>query len=196
MRRICVCLGSLILGIFVSCKTGSHFSQKYPYGLLTSDYRILNEDDLGVYAWWAKSTPFDDSSVSGYMYWQCYPISMVKLGCKKVGSDDPGIQYADADIRIETETEIHEYEFRKAVESAVCYEYLKHWKQLIKDQYAVCIAGYHGEAEKKIIRGKTKKIIGWVYDKLKTEKGCYSYFEKHCDIEYWRERGYPHSKPE
>jgi len=149
-----------------SCTTTSHLSQKYPYGLLTSDYGILNEDDLGVYAWWAKPTPFEEGLSSGYMYWQCFPTSAIKLRCRKIGSDNSNIPYSDADIHIETDTEIHEYGFRRGVELEVCKTYLKHWRRLIEGEGAVCFGGNVSDIEEVKVKGKIKKSVGWVGDRV------------------------------
>lgn len=165
---------------------------------MTSDYGILNEDDLGVYAWWAEPTPFGKEALSsGYMYWQCFPTQMVKLECRKVESYDPNDSFSDADIRIETEREIHEYGFRRAVELEVCHAYLKNWKRLTMGENAVCFGGNVATIEEKKVQGRIKKKVGWIYDKLKTKKGCYAYFGENkgdCDVEHWRKRGYPYSK--
>jgi hypothetical protein len=183
------------MAINISCSTTSSLKQKYPYGLLTDDYGILSEDDLGIYAWWAKPKLYDENDTAhGYMYWQCFPTSNVKLGCRKIEGDDPKIPYSDAEIKIETETEIHEYEFRRALELEACHAYLKNWNRLIFGEKVVCFGGKPVDVEQKRTHGKLKKVTGWIYDKLKTKKGCYSYFGKHCDIEYWRSQGYPHSK--
>ncbi len=192
MKKIAWNAEIIFFVLMISCATTSPLTKKYPYGLLTPDHGILNEDDLGVYAWWAEPGPFsEDSFSSGYMYWQCFPASMVTLGCKKLSSDDPKIPFSDADIRIEMETEIHEYEFRRAIELEACKHYLKNWKRLIQGEYAVCFGGHPASVEYRKVKGKTKKVTGWVYDKLKTKKGCYSYFGKHCSVEHWREQGYP-----
>lgn len=196
MKQLILKPGFIAFVFIISCATTSRFSQKYPYGLLTQDYGILNEDDLGIYAWLTtEPSPFSPESFNpAYMYWQCFPSQYVKLGCQRIESDDSNNPYSDADIVIETDSEIHEYGFRRAIDLNACKAYLKNWQRLARGENAVCFGGKPVDTEIKLIHGRRKKITGWIYDKLKTKKGCYSYFGKHCNIEYWRSRGYPDSK--
>jgi hypothetical protein len=33
-------------------------------------------------------------------------------------------------------------------------------------------------------------VHGWVWDRMKTKKGCDSYWEGECHPDYWKKRGY------
>ena len=187
--------------IFISCTTTSSRFPKYPYGLLGDDYGILNEDDLGTYAWIVtEPVPFSQrKSNLAYMYWQCFPIGTIKkMRCRTIDDNDPENIIADAEVWIETETEIHEYEFRRGLERAVCKYHIENWKKLLKGESAFCFGGKPVTSEEVKLNNKTKTKIGWVYDKIKTKKGCYAYFGEDkgdCDVEYWREQGYPGPHP-
>lgn len=57
------------------------------------------------------------------------------------------------------------------------------WHTLMKKEKYVCLAGSFGEVTPKTVNGKTLLVYGWIYDKLKTKKGCSAYWDD-CDRTY------------
>ena len=87
---------------------------------------------------------------------------------------------ADADI-VSQDTGIrHEYSFRRGIAAEVCNDKLLKWKELMSGERYACLGGAFVEKEEKSLQGKKIQVWGWIYDKLKTKKGCESYFENQC----------------
>ena len=79
-----------------------------------------------------------------------------------------------------------EYLARRPMSLDDCRGFEKEWLRLIDGEQYVCIAGV-------LIRdGKNdsgKMFTTWVFDRYKTKKGCESYFEEDCDLQYQLRHG-------
>ena len=53
------------------------------------------------------------------------------------------------------------------------------------------VRAFNGE---QTVDGTKVQVRNWIWDKVKTKKGCYSYFEGECDISHWKKLGYPNRK--
>lgn len=51
-----------------------------------------------------------------------------------------------------------------------------HWHRLMKGEKYVCLGGSFIRRENKIVNGNKKIIYSWIYDRIKTKKGCAGYF--------------------
>jgi hypothetical protein len=162
--------------------------QKYPYPLLTDDYGILNENDLGAYTWGLSPRPFSKEDSGEYNYWQCVPREHVSLTLRDMGSfsEDSGTRDTIGDLvitmRIKPEV-IHKYEMRRSWTVSDFQKDFNHWRKLMKGEKYVCIAGSFGSCKKKVMNGVTKEICGWIFDKIKTKKGCAGYWDN-CNLTY------------
>jgi hypothetical protein len=93
---------------------------KYPYPLLTDDYGILSENDLGAFTWGMNPRPFIANEPSGeYNYWQCFPRNLIEISLKDMGSSEEDFGWKDTigDLQIRVwvkPTLIHEYDMRTA----------------------------------------------------------------------------------
>ena len=88
-------------------------------------------------------------------------------------------------------TEHHNYGFRHAWDLASCIETLNIWKKLSENQEAICLLGVPaGKPELEKINGKLILVHGWVWERIKTKKGCNSYNEGECDANIWKKSGY------
>ena len=159
---------NLLIGLAVLMLTESlvyatnRFSDKYPYGLLTDDFGILNEHDLNRNAEENNPIPFDFSKRTNYSYWQCFPTQQVTLICDKgwfeIVVRDHGIS--------------HEYLPPHIIGQKECVgEYQKNWRRLTRHQPYVCLSGAYTSFLK-----KEKKAL-WAFEKFKTKKGCFCNFE-------------------
>ena len=155
--------------------------KKYPYELLTSDYGILNKDNLKRYVNGIIPEAFN-WEITGFDYWQCFPVQNVTVWYDK-GTYDPydKVIRSDPHIRIKIATVIHEYEPRRNFSINYAKEKVKAWKNLMKNQKYVCIGGAFAGTHEKIINGKKITEHGWIYENLKTKKGCDSYFSGWCN---------------
>ncbi len=173
----------------------------YPYGLLTDDYGILDQEaDLAVDTWRGIPHPYNERGFNGgYPYWTCFPMNQTSVHYKTwrgndgMGPADAIITMCELEFTAETDTEINRYFERRAYPVERCRDLVKEWKQVTLKQPHVCFNAYDGEIEphKTLVEVKAEKI--WTWDRIKTNAGCMSYFGGHCDLKYWkkeRETGY------
>lgn len=160
--------------------------QKYPYGLLTDDYGILTENDLAIYTLNSNSEPFSDKQNSGaYNYWQCFPRDHVSISFEDMGYSSENIGWKDtlAEMKITVWIKpgvFHEYEMRRTWAVTDSLKDFTHWHHLMKGEKYVCLAGHFVSREHHIEKGVKTEVYGWIFDKIKTKKGCASYFEGDC----------------
>jgi hypothetical protein len=156
--------------------------KKYPYQLLSQDYGILNEANLKRYTDGIFPKRFD-WKITGLDYWQCFPTKNVIVWYEK-GEYDPYDKVLRSEPYItiqETKVVVHEYEQRRNFSIDYAKEKVKRWKQLMKNQQYVCIGGAFAGTHEKIKNGKKITEHGWVFENLKTKKGCDSYFSGWCN---------------
>lgn len=156
--------------------------KKYPYQLLTNDYGILNEANLKRYTYEVNVEPFT-GKFNGLDYWQCYPTKNVMVWYEKQ-PDDPyeKTKRGDAHITVRITPEVtHDYETRRSFSSEYAKEKVSTWKKLLKSQKYACIGGTYVSTHKKIKYGREITEHGWIFENLKTKKGCDSYFSGWCN---------------
>lgn len=173
------------IGIFVTTNVNAltmSVQKKFSYVLLTNDYGILRENDLAAYTWGMKPRPFlvnEDSG--GYNYWQCFPRNIVTITLRDEGYSAEEFGWKDtlAELKIEVRIKpgtIHRYEMR-AVRLVHDYEKRFHyWHKLMKGEKYVCLAGSFGRREQKRENGIDLSVYSWTFDKIRTKKGCDSYW--------------------
>ncbi len=156
--------------------------KKHPYQLLTNDYGILNEANLKRYTYEVNVEPFT-GKFNGLDYWQCYPTKNVTVWYEKE-TDDPyeKTERGDAHITVSiTSTIIYDYVPRRSFSSDYAKEKVSTWKHLIKNQQYTCIGGIYVSTHRKIKDGQEVTEHGWIFENLKTKKGCDSYFSRWCN---------------
>ncbi len=156
--------------------------KKYPYQLLTNDYGILNEANLKKYTDGIVPQSFD-RDITGFDYWQCFPTKNVTVWYDK-GVYDPYDKVVRSDPHISVKMmpmTTLEYEPRRNFSVDYAKEKVSTWKRLIKNEKYVCIGGAFAGAHKKIKNGTEITEQGWIFENLKTKKGCDSYFSGWCE---------------
>jgi len=156
--------------------------KKYPNVLLSNDYGILSENDLGDFSWGFpknKRFPFHPKKVGGN-YWQCFPRESIKITLQDTGSSISEIGWKDniADLKIEVRVNqnlVHEYEMRKLWSVADFEKRFNKWREMMKGEKYVCLAGDFVNYEHKNENGNERDVYGWIFEKIKTKKGCDSY---------------------
>ena len=165
-----------------ACALSITAKEKYPYPLLTEDHDILNENDLGAFTWGFKPRLFTTEESSGqYNYWQCFPREQVKVSLEDIGysSTELGWKNNVAYLKINVMTDkgiIHAYEMRANWSIKDSQKRFNKWLGLMKGEKYVCLAGEFVRREH-VVRGIFREEYGWVFEKLKTKKGCDSYFD-------------------
>ena len=158
--------------------------QKYPYSILTPHYGILSEVDLSQDARDFRRVPYGPH-VTG-AFWQCFPTRDVTVGYDKMraadsmGSKDVIVTMCDLEIKVRGKTTWSDYWGRRGYPLDICTGIEIAWKELTKNEKHVCFNGQPAGIETKLLRGKRRQIRGWVWNKFRTKKGCYSYFENEC----------------
>jgi hypothetical protein len=155
--------------------------KKYPYQLLTNDYRILNQKDLAEYAHEETPRPFSPGKTDGNTYWQCFPRDKVSIFLEDMGysTEDYGWEDTLADLTIKIYTKpgvIHEYQMRRPWPVTDYEKRFRLWHRLMNGEKYVCFAGSFGNIESREVNGNLKEIHEWIFEKIKTKKGSDSYF--------------------
>jgi hypothetical protein len=155
--------------------------KKYPYQLMTDDYGILNEANLKRYVDGIIPKPFQ-WDITGFDYWQCFSTKNVSAWYEKGEYDaDEKITRGHPHLTIKNNsTEVHDYVVRRGFSLDYAKAKVEKWTWLMKYQKYVCIGGSFSGTEEKIIGGKKIKEHGWIFENLKTDKGCDSYFSGWC----------------
>lgn len=154
--------------------------KKYPYPLLTSDYGILNEQDLACYARGIPPRPFNLQDSGAYNYWQCFQRDKISITLEDMGysTEDVGWKDTLSDLKIRiyvTSTIIHEYQMRRPCPVSEYLPRFKLWHKLMAEQKYVCFAGSFGGKKEIIEEDIPREIYYWTFEKIKTKKGKDSY---------------------
>jgi hypothetical protein len=162
-----------------------NIKNKYPTVLLTEDYGILSENDLASYTWGIKHARFSIEQRAHYQYWQCFPRDQVSLSLKDKGHSSEDIEGQEnlGDLQIEVSLDdhvSHQYFMRKLSAISNYEEVFHRWQKLMKNQSYVCLGGRFGGYEEKTEKGQRQKIYSWTFERIKTKKGCDSYFQNEC----------------
>lgn len=176
----------LVISIFVSYEANAlnaALQKKYPYSVLTDDYGILNQVDLnsvldGVY----PPTSFPQK-YSAYIYWQCFPREHVKIAIEDIGYSSMNHDENDAEITITAFSKdhtAHKYGMRRDWPVFSQEDRFNQYEKIMQAEKFVCIAGSFNESEEKTVNGRSYKTNYWVFEKMKTKKGCEAYFENGC----------------
>lgn len=144
---------------------------KLASGLIGSDYGILSRVDLENHALNDGSiAPLEASPRSNAQaYWMCFPRQAMTLGCEV---SDP-VEHTDGlDVEArDSEGTRHIYIFRRG--DIECAPFMKDWKPLLEGQSHVCLAGFPNPLERDT-KGHFERY--WIFDKLKTKRGCDVFF--------------------
>lgn len=149
--------------------------KKFPFSLITDDYGILNEEDLGHYTNIFPPKPFSDKDIGGF-YWQCFPHKLVYMTLEDMGysSEDWGWTDTASDIKISVYVKpnvIHEYYMRRAYPLATYQKNFTRWHKLMVKQKYVCLAGLFGSKKIEVREGVPREVYGWTFEKIKTKSG-------------------------
>lgn len=184
----------VVLCLFISTQAqaiSESAKKKYPYQLLTADYGILNENDLAAYTWKiTHQMPAFSKGSLGINYWQCFARNQVSVTLEDTGgySEDFPLNTTIADLTINVRDQsgiTHEYGMRSVYDLPTYQRDFNRWQKLMKGEKYVCLGGDFVSVQNEFApNGEKIKVYGWIFDKLKTKKGCASYFEGDCDLTY------------
>jgi hypothetical protein len=153
---------------------GGHLAElksKFPYGLLSDDYGILNVNDLAINACIAEPRIFNpDNRYHSYEYWQCFESKTISFSCSSNGISDKyeGIMGL-VTVKVSSEHGQHEYIERRPWPIKECKGFLNDAAALLKGTRNACISGSFIEPES---GDSSYPTFSWVFERLKTKKGC------------------------
>lgn len=155
--------------------------EKYPHGLLTDDYGILNIDDLAINTCDGEPSLYGTGNLA-YQYWQCFPTKDVSFECDEGDYDSSyGEVTAIMAFKIFHKKEKIEYISRRGFEFSSCKEYGKDLERAMNGEDYICFSGEDGATH--------EETHYWVFDRFKTKKECVSYFHGGCDLQYQIKNG-------
>ena len=117
-------------------------------------------------------------------------MSQLTFSCQHLEKNDDGTPLADLSLEAKSSpTEIDRYGGRRALERIDCDEVVSGWKRVTKGEKYACISGIGPLEEQKAENGVKTLVREWTFDRLKTRRGCMSYFDGYCTAGYWNQRG-------
>lgn len=168
------------MNLYASNKKANDYADR----LLTDTYGIITESDLAYDASRRKSVPYNPNEFAGgALYWQCFPVKSVKIKYRTWKDNDPMgawniiITMCDLEFIVKYNNEIQIYSGRRAYPVDYCRDVTKEYRKITKGQKTVCFDGTGGTYFSDEKYGKYKS---WTWEKIKTKKGCYAYFEDDC----------------
>ena len=161
--------------------------QKYPHQLLTDDYSILNENDLAACTLGMGLTPIFGKNSLGFNYWQCFSREQLSITLRDTGLIDTDGDRIDPMGYIEiTATDnnrtIHKYQMRRSWPVKYFQKDFIQWRKLMKGEKYVCLEGSFVDHKYKIENGEEQEVYGWIFNELKTKKGCAAYLNQYIFI--------------
>lgn len=156
--------------------------EKYPHSILGDDHGLLIEDDILTTSCVAGPEPFSQTEFTTHPYWQCFSLRGSAFECKEDDEEpDPENRFTILAIVLKEKGAIHEYLSRRAISVEFCKAYASEWVRLTSGQEHICISGQFINPSKDTIE---RKDHSWIFESYKTAKGCDSYFEGGCSLEY------------
>lgn len=171
----------LSLFVFISIL---YCSSSYCYDKTNLKTGTILTDDYGVFS--SSGAPKRVYNVklrhSPDFRWQCFSRHKITVRLTELGNsedlENKKENYSLIEISAADSVGItHEYVMRRAREISEYQQLFNIWLSLMKGEKHVCIAGSFVEKE-------DEKRYLWVFEKIKSKKGCYSYFQdENCHYE-------------
>lgn len=177
---------ALLWGISLNAWSVDTLTKQKYHSLLTEDYNILNKKDL-IYAFKGMPPrPFSLENSGAYQYWRCFPRENISITLEDMGysSEDFGWKDTLADLEISGMVKpgvFHEYGMRSVWPVKDLQKLFNSWRRLMKGEKYVCLAGHFVNYSEPSDYGIKRKVYGWIFDRLKTKKGCVAYLNSNCD---------------
>ena len=165
----------LLLGVLLticSCQTGITKSKppSKKVEIVSPDFGIL--------------TIFDRTRDGNLpLQWRCFAIKDVKVNYRKWANTDPenNNKYietmCDFEIWVNTKPFQHVYHGRRGKPESYCKNIKAAWEKLTQKEEYVCMDGETLTNGEPTEDEESKKMrASWTWDKIKTKKGCYSFW--------------------
>lgn len=116
--------------------------------------------------------------------WRCFSIKDVKVKYRTWRDADPMGAYnvivtmCDFEIWVNSKPFPHVYSGRRGKEVVYCNDFKAAWRKLTQGEEYICMDAEtltKGAPEEDEV--SKKMIVSWTWDKIKTKKGCYSFWD-------------------
>jgi len=158
--------------------------KKYPYTVLTNDYGTLNETDLnGDFDVVFPAKKFPDGRLFS-LYWQCFPRKDIRISLRDIGYTSNSLDENDSELTVEayTESATHQYGMRRDWPVSGNEKNFNRYQRIMRGQKYICLEGTYFFYKDTVTDGKKRRIYYWTFEKMKTKKGCESYFVGRCHV--------------
>lgn len=125
------------------------------------------------------------------LMWKCFPIKDVEVKYRTWRDADPLGPYdvivtmCDFEIWVNSKPFQNVYHGRRGKPVIYCDEFKAAWNKLTKQEEHICMDGEtltKGEPEEDEYSKKMK--ASWTWDKIKTKKGCYSFWDGYQCVDF------------
>ncbi len=156
--------------------------KKYPYTVLTDDHDILTAVDLNSHLDGVFPPTEFPSGKHFFLYWQCFPRKDIRISLRDIGYSSNHLDENDSELTIEayTESAIHQYGMRRDWPVSGNEENFNRYQKIMRGQKYICVDGTYFFYKDTVTDGKKTRIYYWTFEKMKTTKGCESYFVGGC----------------
>ncbi|MFN8944012.1 MAG: hypothetical protein ACK5WZ_05240 [Pseudobdellovibrionaceae bacterium] len=169
-----------LLLLFCNCETGANkpvYSNK-KVETVNPDYGILPES-------------YRTRSGARPLMWRCFPIKDVEVKYRTWRDADPMGPYdvivtmCDFEIWMNSKPFQNVYHGRRGKPESYCKTFEDAWSKLTKGEEYICMDGEtltKGEPEED--EDSKKMRVSWTWDKIKTKKGCYSFWDGYQCVDF------------
>lgn len=162
--------------------TNDYLTLEYE-NVLNEDHNILFHNHYHFNLEKLRKVQKQPQQISPTIYWQCFArkdtsVELTDLGYSE-DLENKKENYSLIKISAtDQNNNTHRYIMRRAWPIDGYQQYFNEWLSLMKSQKYVCLAGSFIDKEKE---NNNHIVYYWQFEKIKTKKGCSSYFEdKRC----------------
>ncbi len=143
---------------------------KFPNGLLSDDYGVLNLKDLALNACRLKPPPFIPGATHSYQYWICFERKNVLPTCDDEGIDETEGHIGRVNIEARNKEMVYQFFESRPWPIRDCRSFVKDLKKIMKGTSHACISASSISKEEKNEKGQMERI-GFLH-RFKTRTGC------------------------
>jgi hypothetical protein len=123
--------------------------------------------------------------------WSCFPIEDVEVKYRSwrasdgMGRYDVIVTMCDFEIWVNSKPFQNVYSGRRAKQEVYCNDFKAAWNKLTQGEKHICMDGEtltNGEPEED--KDSKKMLVSWTWDKIKTQKGCYSFWDGYNCVDF------------
>ncbi len=173
MKGLQILFSILLSSILASGSDNVHLAKlksRFPNGLLSDDYGVLNIKDLALNACRLKPPPFIPGATDSYQYWICFENKNILPTCYDAGIDETEGHVGRVYIDVHNREMSYQFFERRPWSIRDCRSFVKDLKKIMKGTSHACISASSITKEEKNDKGQMERI-GFLH-RFKTRKGC------------------------